>query len=182
MYVLVLHSPCFSIKLLFSCPTHNLWQWRPQTEFCPAVATMRLCEFKHCSKAKRIVRKHIILMTLHLFYLTIFSIKLMISYLVWSVVLYHCSCDSFAIIPTEQQCKKKGEKQYILMMLQFLLIIFSIKLFIVIKCESLISKTTDKVLPCFHWNYVTFILFQEQPNKIGRLTPTAPLLPAPHTL
>ena len=41
MYVFVLHSPCFLIKLLFSCPTHNLWQWRPQTEFCPAVATMR---------------------------------------------------------------------------------------------------------------------------------------------
>jgi hypothetical protein len=41
MFVFVLHSPCFLIKLLFSCPTHNLWQWRPQTEFCPAVATMR---------------------------------------------------------------------------------------------------------------------------------------------
>ena len=32
-----------SIKLLFWCPTYNLWQWRLQTKFCPVVATMSLC-------------------------------------------------------------------------------------------------------------------------------------------
>jgi hypothetical protein len=34
-------------------------------------------------------------------------------------LLHHCSCDSFVIIPTVQQCKKKGKKEYTLMMLQF---------------------------------------------------------------
>ena len=82
----------FSIKLLLSCLTHNLWQWSPQTIFCPAVATMRSCELKHCSKTKRMARKHHIWMILHLFYLTIFSIKFLFSYFVRSVVLKSKEC------------------------------------------------------------------------------------------
>ena len=34
-------------------------------------------------------------------------------------LLPHCSCHSFASIPREQRCKKKGEKHYTLRMLQF---------------------------------------------------------------
>ena len=64
----------FSIKLLLLILTPDLWQWSPQTFFCPAVAATCSRSLQQSGKAKRTVRKHQVLMMLQFFYSPFFQL------------------------------------------------------------------------------------------------------------
>ena len=57
-----------------------LWYWSPQIVLCAAIAATHSRSFQQSSSTKRTVRSHQVLMKLQ-FFLTIFSIKLLLSFL-----------------------------------------------------------------------------------------------------
>ena len=63
----VLMLTIFSIKMLISVPTRHTWYHSPQTNFCTATSATRLLLLKSSRDAKRMVRKHWVLMIFHFF-------------------------------------------------------------------------------------------------------------------
>ncbi len=70
----------FSINLLLLLAARHLWYLCPQINFCDVIAVTHLHSFQQSGSTKRTVRNHQVLMMLQ-FFLTIFSIKLLLSFL-----------------------------------------------------------------------------------------------------